>query len=213
MEGEGEREGGSGRTVRRADNRWNGNGINVFPHYGRTGEGESGRTRTDGPWDLGESERTSKGSSMVESFLAMVGCGQAGWRAEERQAGGGMVVLLIDPASQPLLSSLLSWLALGLHHRLQLATAGTATVQSRESPRSAMKATSFALNILQSQNLQSFDKRVRFGSRFVTDASARREWSGAFFPARPSYPHPHALARPSFLRRLQPNGETSILAD
>ena len=70
--------------MRRADNRWNGNGINVFPHYGRTGERESSRTRTDGPWDLGEGKRASESSS-GESFLATVGCGQAGWRAKWRQ--------------------------------------------------------------------------------------------------------------------------------
>ena len=129
--------------VRRADNRWNGNGINVFPHYGRTGERESGRTRTDGPWDLGESERASERGQhgrVIPRHDGMRRPGRLAGEVEAMHAGGGAGVLLIDPASQSLLSSLLSWLAVGLHHGLQLATAGTATVQSRESPRSAMKA-------------------------------------------------------------------------
>ena len=76
------RMGGAGREggmVRRADNRWNGNGINVFPHYGRTGERESGRTRTDGPWDLGESERARAARASHSSPR---------WDAAARQAGG-----------------------------------------------------------------------------------------------------------------------------
>ena len=69
-----------------ADNQWNGNGINVFPHYGRAGGRAGGRARADGRGrtSLGTSARASSSFLGTQAVRSRRGRGRGDGRTDGR---------------------------------------------------------------------------------------------------------------------------------